>query len=434
MSCNKNLGNLSGALIVIVIAAIVLAPPGVCAQSTYKTLHRFTGGARGSFPYAALTFDQGGNLYGTTVNGGRGLRADGTVFKLTSHSDGRWTERVLYNFCSLANCADGSFPFATLTFDQAGNLYGTTSGGGSNSAGTAFKLTPQADGSWTESVLYSFCSLANCADGWFPIGALIFDHAGNLYDMAELGGKVGGSCGADGCGVVFKLTPHADGSWTESVLHRFCSSTNCSDGWGGGASLTFDSTGNLYGMTYRGGGFTCSCGVVFELTPNADGRWTEKVLHRFNGNDGANPVVPLIFDQAGNLYGTTAIGGDTCDCGVAFELTPNADGWTEEVLHRFNGNDGANPVAPLNFDQAGNLYGTTLYGGDMSCDPGAGCGVVFKLSPDSKGGWLKTVVHYFAAHPGAQPSAGVVFDAAGNLYGTTGGDQDTYGSVFEITP
>jgi uncharacterized repeat protein (TIGR03803 family) len=184
-------------------------------------------------------------------------------------------------------------------------------------------------------------------------------------------------------------------------------------------------------------------GVIFELTPNPDGSWKEKVLHTFmDGKDGESPNGALIFDQAGNLYGTTVGGSNLgdCDgvgCGTAFKLTPNPDGsWTESVLHHFTGGkDGADPAAGLIFDHAGNLYGTTEAGGNLNCNSGVGCGVVFKLTPNSNGGWQERVLHAFTDRAGAFPLAGLIFDAAGNLYGTTGGDgTTTFGSVFEITP
>ena len=281
-------------------------------------------------------------------------------------------ETVLYSFCALSNCSDGAVPFSRLIFDQAGNLYGTTLEGGLSSActggcGTAFELTPNSGGTWTESVLYSFCSLKNCRDGAFPfVGGLVFDPAGNLYGTTEFSGDESGG------GVVFELSPNGDGSWKESVLHAFCSLKNC--------------------------------------------------------HDGANPLDTLIFDKAGNLYGTAEGGG--AGAGVVFELSPIGDGrWKEKVLHSFAGRNGAVPYAGLIFDQAGNLYGTTFEGGV----PGGG--VVFKLTPHATGAWGETVLHDFSDKAGAIPFSGLIFDTAGNLYGTTYGDSNsTFGSVYEITP
>jgi len=425
----------------IVIAVFMLAP-GAWAQVKYKTLHKFAGIHRhysdGASPAGGLIFDQAGNLYGTTVLGGNG---SGTVFEMTPNSDGSWTESVLYRFCSLETCEDGAFSYAGLIFDQAGNLYGTALEGGSSTfcspflCGNVFKLTPNADGSWTQSVLYGFCSRTNCEDGGWPFAGLIFDQAGNLYGTTH-------QYGAHGAGVVFELTPNADGSWKEKVLHQF---TGGRDGGNPYAGLIFDQAGNLYGTT--GGGGAHGAGVVFKLTPNADGHWKENVLHTFTGSDdgreyngGSLGTGSLIFDQAGNLYGTTAYGGAS-GSGVVFELVANPEGgWKEKVLHHFTGGkNGSTPMAPLIFDQAGNLYGTTTYGGWVGC----GCGVAFKLTPNSNGRWNETVLHRFATNgnDGGYPVAGLIFDAAGNLYGTTCGSGEdgpcyggTMGSVFEITP
>jgi uncharacterized repeat protein (TIGR03803 family) len=425
MKCNKSL--CQGAALLLIAITVLLAP-GAGAQSKYKTLYKFKNGKDGSSVVAGLTFDQKGNLYGAARLGGAG--GNGTVFKLTPKADGSWTESVLYSFCSLSKCADGAVPSASLIFDETGNLYGTAFLGGAHDFGAVFKLTPNADGSWTESVLHTF---AGGTDGAYPYANLIFDRTGNLY-----GTTYGG---ADDLGTVFKLTPNSDGSWTESVIYNFTGGT---DGAWPYASLIFDQTGNLYGATSEGGDrSSCvndNCGVVFELMPNANGTWTESVLYRFGGKHGEWPYGGLIFDQAGNLYGTTEFGGNLSQClygcGVVFELTRQKDGsWAESVLYSFSGRDGRYPLAGLIFDAAGNLYGTTVLGGDHSLCGGSSCGVVFKLVPNSNGKWIETVLHPFLDRPGVGPYAGLIFDASGNLYGTTVGDgTSTFGSVFEITP
>jgi uncharacterized repeat protein (TIGR03803 family) len=438
MSRHKSLG-IPGAILVASIVILVLTP-GAWA-GTYKTLYKFTGGADGSIPFSDLIFDAAGNLYGTTVGGGD--HGDGTVFRLTPNADGTWTESVLYSFCSLTNCSDGEDPGAGVIFDSAGSLFGTASSGGAGGGGAVFKLTPNADGSWTESVLYSFCSLTSCGDGQIPTAGLIFGSAGNLYGTTTSGGDHGG-------GTVFKLTPNVDGSWSESVLHGFDCLTNCSGGYDLEVALIFDSAGNLYGTTASGGDLSVchsnGCGVVFRLKPQPDGSWTESVIHTFKGGrDGASFASALIFDGAGNLYSTTAFGGNMSQCingrdgcGVVFQLTPQAHGsWKEKVLHRFKSSDGVGPYGSLIVDRAGNLYGTTVRGGKVGSCGGPGCGVVFKLAPNSKGGWSETVLHRFLDHrgTGAYPSASLIFDATGNLYGTTEGDfKKTHGSVFEIVP
>jgi uncharacterized repeat protein (TIGR03803 family) len=423
----KALEKLGVSLLAAVVAVLVLAP-GMCAQSKFKTLHTFSQvNKRGEGPDASLVFDTAGNLYGTTGLGG--AHRGGTVFKLTPNSDGGWAETVLYSFCPSKNCTDGAFPGASLIFDSVGNLYSTTSQGGTARAGTVFKLTPNSDGSWSESVLHSF---TGGDDGASPTGGLIFDQSGNLYGTTGLGGT-------HSSGTVFKLTPNSGGGWSEIVLYSFCSHSNCSDGVQPSGTLISDGAGNLYGMTGFGGG--SNEGTVFKMTPTTDGNWTESVLYSFcsleHCHDGAQPQGGLVFDGRGNLYGTTQQGGSK-RAGVAFNLTPNSDrSWTEGVLHDFcsrtNCSDGFAP-ANLRLDGAGILYGTTFYGGNAKyCGPG--CGVVFKLAPNSKDGWKETVLHAFYDHPGAHPLSGIIFDTGGHLYGTTPGDSTTtFGSVFEITP
>ena len=385
---------------------------------TETVLHNFNfNGADGYNPYAGLTFDAAGNLYGTTVGGG--TYNYGTVFELTPQAGGGWTETVLYSF---GNGTDGQNPYAGLIFDKNGNLYGTTVGGGTYTYGTVFELTPQAGGGWTEKVLYSF---GNGTDGHNP-GGLIMDAAGNLYGTTNRGGTYG-------AGTVFELTPQAGGGWTETVLYSFGNGTDGADPLGG---LIFDAAGDLYGTTSRGG--TYGGGMVFELTPQAGGGWKEKVLHGFgNGPDGAGPLAGVIFDATGNLYGTTYEAGAYAQ-GTVFELTLGLTrhvglDWTETVLHDFslNGPDGAFPYGSLIFDAAGNLYGTTYEAGASSV------GAVFELTPEAGGGWTETVLHNFNFNgaDGQNPYAGLTLDAAGNLYGTTvvGGTYN-YGTVFELTP
>jgi uncharacterized repeat protein (TIGR03803 family) len=204
--------------------------------------------------------------------------------------------------------------------DAGGNLYGTTAlGGNSSNSGVIFKLTPNSTG-WTETVLYRFCSQTGCADGASPYAGLTRDSSGNLYGTAKNGGVT--AC-TGGCGVVFRLAPNGSG-WTYSAIHTFCSqNSNCADGAFPQAGLIMDGAGNLYGTTYNGGTGTNRQGTVFKLTPNTSG-WTETVLYNFcsqsNCTDGANPQAPLIMDSAGNLYGTTAYGGNSNNGGVVFAL------------------------------------------------------------------------------------------------------------------
>ena len=427
----------------LLIFSIVLAmAPGAWAQSNYKTLHRFSF-PDGVAPYGSVVFDHAGNLYSTTWYGGDSDR--GTVFRLTPSASGRWKKETIYSF---KGGSDGAFPFAGLIFDKAGHLYGTArEGGGTQDAGVVFELSPNAGGTWSERILYSFCAQKNCRDGSTPDARLTFDPAGNLYGTTYYGGHL-----IQCCGVVFKLKPNADGSWKESVLHSFCALMYCPDGANPYAGVTLDAAGNLYGTAANGGAhggrdYTYKYGVVFKLTPNQDGSWTESVLHSFcslaNCRDGWQPDGGVIIDSAGDLYGTTWEGGDfSCDvanigCGVVYKLTRTTNGsWKEKVVHTFEKKDGAHPIAGLIFDRAGILYGTTSGGGNFLSRCGAfGCGTVFKLAPNSKSGWSETVLHDFFNAPGFCPFGDLAFDTAGLLYGTTLGDEATsLGSVFQVTP
>jgi uncharacterized repeat protein (TIGR03803 family) len=419
---------------VAIIAMTLIMVSGAWAQ-TYKILHTFKDSADGQ-QVENLVSDAAGNLYGTTYTGG--AYGHGTVFEVSPNSDGTWTEAVLHSFSG----PDGYWPQALL-LDAAGNLYGTTQYGGDPSitcewgysygCGTVFKLAHNTDGSWTESVLSFFTgSSGDSSDGWDLLGGLFKDASGNIYGTTALGGSTRNEFAAIGQGEIFKLVPNPDGSWTRTTVHVF----DMTDGfypWG--TRLIADAAGNLYGTTSYGGIPGCNphgegCGTVFELTPDADGSWTEKVLHKFEptGHGLANPSCWLVFDAAGNLYGTTVYGGNFGN-GSVFELTPNANGgWTELVLHHFTGGkDGANPFAGLTFDKAGNLYGTASSGGAY------GYGTVFELTPKSDGGWNERVLHAFEGFA-RNPYPGVILDAAGNLYGSTWSGSNNGGVVFEITP
>jgi uncharacterized repeat protein (TIGR03803 family) len=417
--CEKDLPTQSR--MALAICTMVLFATHICAASE-KTLHAFGAGLDGAFPNASLVWDADGNLYGTTTNGGSLNR--GTVFELTPNGSGGWTEKILHNFGS---GLDGASPLnSTLIWDANGNLYGTTSAGGTHSdAGTVFEMTPNGTGGWTEKVLHNFGS-GN--DGTQPESGLIWDKAGNLYGTTEYGGT-GTSCATFGCGTVYELTPNGDRGWTERVLHNLGVGL---DGQFPKAGLTFDAAGNLYGTTWKGGVY--SVGMVFEMTPNGSGGWTERALHNFGltKNDGQYPKAGLIFDAAGNLYGTAGEGGSHDFSGTVFELTPDGSGgWTEKILHNFgSGLDGAGPESGLIFDGNGNLYGTTVGGGSVSL------GAAFEMTPNGSGGWTEFLLHNFGVGTdGYSPQQGLVFDNAGNLYGSAS-EGGTYGqgTVYEITP
>jgi len=408
-------------------------------------------------PFASLIADASGNLYGTTNGGGSTNSSDcnvgscgyGTVFKLTPSGSG-FTKTVLYNFCSQPNCTDGANPYAGVIEDAAGNFYGTTYNGGANGGGTVFKLTPSGNG-YTESVLYNFCSESQgstaCTDGVNPQAGVIEDSSGNLYGTTNLGGTgVTLVNGVFAYGTVFMLSPSGSG-YNYTVLYNFCppgGTTFCTDGAAPNATLVEDAAGNLYGTTVLGGTGThaleCAglgCGTVFKLSPNS-GSYVETVLYSFcsqggsNCTDGGYPyTAPLIEDAFGNFYGTTSSGGvnscDTPGCGTVFKLAPNGDGsYTESILHSFDYTDGASPNAGLIEDAAGNLYGTTSYGGTGLSWQCAGCssGTVFELSP-SGNSYTETVLYNFCSQGGTQCTDGAV-PVAGVI-------QDASGNLYGTT-
>jgi uncharacterized repeat protein (TIGR03803 family) len=284
--------------------AMLTTSPDAAAQET--VLQHFTG-ANGVAPYAGVVFDSAGNLYGTTIVGG--AYENGNVFELMPVAGGGWREKVLYTFTQ-----PNTYAYGGVILDSAGNLYGTTFGGGAFGYGTVYELSPTTGAKWTVTILHNF---GNGSDGRQPYSNLIFDTAGNLYGTTVYGGDV--HCNG-GCGTVFELSPTASGPWTETVLHAF--EKNGSDGHYAESNLVFDSSGNLYGTTISGGHSPAcgsdGCGAVFELTPAADGGCTETILNSFNNENGSVPHDGLIFDALGNLYGTTFSGGQ--GDGTIFEI------------------------------------------------------------------------------------------------------------------
>jgi uncharacterized repeat protein (TIGR03803 family) len=284
------------------------------------------------------------------------------VYKLTSLGNGSYAERVLHEFTGNApGSHDGSLPTGVIV-DAAGNLYGTTVNGGAfNQNGVVWELSPNADGSYTEQILHSF---AGAPDGQYPRGQLLLDGAGNLFGTTSGGGTYGG-------GAAYELSP-TSGGWTETVLHSFGLP---GDGCNPFARLVSDSAGNLYSTTAS----CASYGTVFELSPSGGG-YTEKIIHYFlNTSAGVSPG-PVVFDSAGNLYGTTEQGG-AFNYGTVFKLSPNGSGgWVESPVHNFTGNaDGGYPMYGVTIGPGGNIYGTTPYGG--SAPNFDGFGVVFEYKP-----------------------------------------------------
>ncbi|HSC18566.1 MAG TPA: choice-of-anchor tandem repeat GloVer-containing protein [Rhizomicrobium sp.] len=434
----------------IAFAVCGLLPFGSAHAWSFKQVHLFCRQIScidGEGPQQKLLVDATGNLYGTADGG---ANQHGIVFMLSPKADEKgWAYKVLYHFCHLANCKDGASPGGSwLIRDVAGSIYGTTSAGGKYGNGTIFRLSPAARG-WSFDVLYSFCRKDNCADGKFPSGGLSYvgmasgapyDGTSALYGVASQGGKTGG-------GVAYSLTPQPDAAWSETALYAFCRQKDCKDGLFPQGGTTPDADGNLFGATFGGGGRSGQ-GVAYKLAQDVQlGAWQETVLHRFctqqSCADGYPPISGLVLDSAGNLFGTSQFGGTIAGCppfnswcGVVFKIAPDG---TFSDLHDFCSEnscvDGAEPInqGGLILDGAGNLYGTTNMCG-FTCVNGWG-GTVFKLS----GNTLETLYSFCQVgncEDGSNPTAGLVQDAAGNLFGTTsgGGINGYYGTVFEISP
>lgn len=404
------------AVVIVTLVVTLMLPPRAGAQSTEKVLYSFTGGSDGYKPHYLL-FDQSGNLYGTTWGGDYDA---GTIFKLTPNPDGSWTQSVLYSF---TGGSDGYGPVSGgVAWDAAGSLYGGTVWGGLYGSGVLFKVTPNADGTSVQSVIHQF---TGGADGSFPETTPFFDATGRLYAVASYGGAVG-------CGTAFEMTPKSNNKWSFRVIHQFKHNPACSPQ----AGLIPDTAGNLYGTTrndYEGcAGAPNECGTVFKLTSTSNGNWTYRVIHKFTGGKGGSDpsVAGLAFDDKGNLYGTTEDAG-AYSAGVFFKLTPGAnDKWTYRVLHQFKSSrDGGNPNRHLFRDAAGNFYGTTGNGGTY------GYGTVYKMGSNPDGTWTFSVLYNFAGSDGAIPSSGPIPDGAGNFYGITEqGGAFGAGAVYEITP
>lgn len=414
----------SSVVTTFLFAAVLTLTLATSAMATqYAVIYRFHGAPDGQYPTGDLVADPAGNLYGTTSAGGsNGL---GSVYQLTPPTSGKlWAETVLYSF---ATGGDGTNPVAGLVRDAAGNLYGTTFIGGQGFAGTVFELSPpsSAGGAWTEKVLYSFTGFA---DGSRPQCKLLLAKNGALMGTTFSGG-------AHSAGTVFKLTPPSvpGGAWVESILYSFTGRGDGAFPWPG---VVADKAGNLYGVNEANG--VNSYGTAFELSPPVGGvgAWQETILHSFGLFEGANPVGELVLDQAGNVYGMTNVGPGSVSCGTVFQLVPPASkggAWTENILYTFTcGNDGGDPYSGLVFDSAGDLLGADAYQGSY------GGGAIFKLSP-SAGAWTETTLHDFAGGPDGMESYSTLIRGKGGAYfGATvtggGGTNSSFGTIFELKP
>lgn len=378
---------------------LVAAPPARATSYTAFLLHSFgvTPGD-GTNPAAPLISDSNGNLYGTTPSGGAG--GFGTVFELVKSPAGTYTEKVLYSF---SGGTDGGSPSGGLVMDAAGNLYGTTQGGGASGLGTVFELVNSA-GTYTETVLHSFAG----PDGQVPNGGLVRDASGNLYGVTV-------NRQASDNGAVFELV-NSSGTFTEKVLYNFTGGSN------GGpiGPLAIDASGNLYGAAQASFGPFGTSPFVFKLV-NSAGTYSETILNTFNIsrisiNGG------LLLDASGNVYGTTG-GNGAFNFGSVFKLVNSSGTYTETNLYQFTGGaDGSQPNGGLIKDAAGNLYGTNA-------------DVAFELV-NSSGAYTITILHTFVfgcSNDGTSPASGLLMGASGQLYGTTaGGGANSSGTVFEL--
>jgi len=341
-------------------------------------------------------------------------------------ASGAYTEKVLYAFCGVANCANGAGPEGALLRDSSGNIFGTvTDGVGPQGGGGVYELIPSGD-TWTELVIYALCTATACPYGSAPVSGVIMDSSGKLYGATSYSGP-------DNGGTVFELIPNRSKTkWKAKLLFAFCSDGTCADGeipnaltYAGQASgAPYDGTSPLYGTTIEGG--ANNGGVVFALVPPAPGKrtWKEKVIHDFcspntsNGctSDGADPEAGLIMDAAGNLYGTTK-GAGLHGAGVVFEIKPRRNSWKEKVLYNFCSQsgcaDGGGPRAPLLMDAAGNLLGSA--------------GNVFKLDPKT--------LEYTVLHAGGDGTEWtLITDAQSNLYAASFAGGNGFGSVWALDP
>jgi hypothetical protein len=435
---------------VVLAALFTLAfTPSLPAQSTstssFNVLYSFTGGADGYQPGNGLVFGSGSVLYGTTFRGatvnGYCPAGCGTVFSLTQ-KNGSWSLDTIHSFAGYPT--DVSNSYAQVTLEKNGTIFGTGGSGGAHMCGPqepcggVFKLAPSGD-DWKESVIYNF----NRANGFTPYTALTLQD-GVFYGTTWFGPASDGNAGN---GTIFSLTSEGKAGWKHVIIHTFEGGSDGAEPYG---NLVFDTEGNAYGSTPYGG--TANSGDIFELYPSPEGGWTEQILYSFPTSyvSGAYPST-LILDSKGNLYGVTNTGGQSgtgCgvyDCGTVFELEKLTGGsWQLKTLYEFaGGSDGYSPAAGLVFDAKGNLYGTTLLGGESSCqfvNGAPGCGTVFELSPSGSGSWSKKLIYSFqGSSDGEFPTNGsLIFDSSGNLYGATAGNADSggsgYGTIYQITP
>lgn len=408
----------TSATLFIALCMLAVVTSQPAQAQTLTVLHNFTGFPEGKTPAAGLSMDQQGRLYGTTSEGGDGACDFGAGCGVVYRLK-RAGSGWVSEVLQTFTGPNGLIPLDRVVFGPDGALYGTAQDGGTFSRGVVFRLTPPPN----------LCHAITCPWRETLLHEFGQDDVEGDFPAAEVlfdqAGNIYGttqSGGGLGRGVVYKLT-RSGSNWIYSVLYDFPASDDGSTPYAG---LIFDQAGNLYGTTEYGG--PMNWGTVYKLTPSG-GSWQETILHDFNGNDGAVPLAGVLFDQAGNLFGATVSGGDSNFVGSVFELVPAGGGWNLSTLHRFPIQNGyaTGPWADLTMDSAGDLLGTTR-------NSSSGCGQVFKLTPQG-GTWTFTTIHEFQGNDGCEPQSRVLIDASGNLYGTTRrGGTHLSGVVWEITP
>ena len=410
----------------MLVSVLLVANHAMASGPQERTLYTFLGQSNGGGPFEmdGLIADQSGNLYGTATQGGQ--KGDGVVFELTPPSapGAPWTETVLYSF---QNGSDGESPMGGLIFDAAGNLYGTTAYGGKTGNGSVFELSPPAlaGGAWTETTLYHFLG---GTDGEVPVSGVILDSKGNLYGTTYYG-AVGNN------GMVFELSPPAvqGGSWTETIIHTFPGPLGSNPvGAHPNGGLLLNPQGALFGTAITGG--SGSWGVVFKLAPPLTGQknWRAEVLYNFtDGSDGSIPMGNLALGPNGSLYGVAAqfSGFNGFGYGMVYQMTPPTvpgGSWTQTTIYTFIG--GGSDAVPVNvMYHAGKLYGTTE--GQYNFN-----GEIFELTLQG-GIWAETILHAFTGTDGTYPVARLTYNNKGGFYGSTlSGGRDGSGVFFEVIP
>lgn len=371
----------------ILVFTLFFLSASLASGQTFKSLHIFGAAPDGNYPHAAGAFDANGNMFGTTQWGG--LNGAGTIWKVTK--SGAFS--IVYNF---AGVADGEGLNGNVSFDAAGNMYGTAQYGGADNYGSVWKRTPAG----AVTVLHAF---TGGADGASPYGGVALDGIGNMYGTS--------SNGALGSGTVWKI----DSFGTFSVLHAF---TGLADGANPGAGPTLDANGNLFGTCYAGASIAGAYpqGCLWKVS-NAG---VFSVVHTFTGGvDGADPFASPTFDANGNMFGTTGYGGANFD-GTLWKVDTNG---VFSVVHTFSGtSDGSIPGSTVTFDPSGNMFGTASSGGANSF------GTVWEIT--NKG--VFTVLKNFNGGDGDTPEGTPLLDANGNLFGTTVSGGNGVGTIYEI--